>query len=73
MSASTSKPSESLTKVNEQTREEDSQPTLGVLEEDDEFEEFEAAGRLIVLLASHSPVTHHFAQIGMIHRQTWHI
>lgn len=46
MSASTSKPSDSLTKVNEQTKEEDSQPTLGVLEEDDEFEEFAVAGEL---------------------------
>ncbi|KIM84249.1 hypothetical protein PILCRDRAFT_818586 [Piloderma croceum F 1598] len=38
--ASTSKPAE---KVNEQTKEEDAQPTLGVLEEDDEFEEFAVA------------------------------
>jgi len=43
--ASTSKPAESLTKANEQTKEEDAQPTLGVLEEDDEFEEFAVAGQ----------------------------
>jgi len=43
--ASTSKPAESLTKVNEQTKEEDAQPTLGVLEEDDEVEEFGVAGQ----------------------------
>jgi hypothetical protein len=43
--ASTSKPTESLTKVNERTKEEDTQPTLGVLEEDDEFEEFAVAGQ----------------------------
>jgi hypothetical protein len=41
--ASTSKPTDSLTKVNEQAKEEDTQPTLGVLEEDDEFEEFAVA------------------------------
>jgi hypothetical protein len=43
--ASTSKPEESLTKINEKTKEEDTQPTLGVLEEDDEFEEFAVAGQ----------------------------
>ena len=42
--ASTSKPAETSTKVNEPTKEEDAQPTLGVLEEDDEFEEFAVAG-----------------------------
>jgi hypothetical protein len=41
--ASTSKPTDSSTKGNEQ-KEEDAQPTLGVLEEDDEFEEFPVAG-----------------------------
>ena len=56
MSASTSKPSESLIKVNEQTREEESQPTLGVLEEDDEFDEFQAAGRFAIRLAWRSLV-----------------
>jgi hypothetical protein len=40
-SASTSKTAE---KVLEKPKEEDSQPHLGVLEEDDEFEEFEVAG-----------------------------
>jgi hypothetical protein len=50
--ASTSKPTDSLTKVNEQAKEEDTQPTLGVLEEDDEFEEFAVAGqRRIIDLA----------------------
>lgn len=39
--ASTSKAPEKSLKTNEQ---EDSQPTLGVLEEDDEFEEFAVAG-----------------------------
>ena len=51
--ASTSKHSESLTNVNEQTIEEDSQPALGILEEDDEFEEFQTAGRLAIRLAWH--------------------
>ena len=41
---STSKPADSSTKPNEQTKEDDAQPTLGVLEEDDEFEEFAVAG-----------------------------
>jgi len=41
--ASASKPAENLAKTNEQTKEEDTQPTLGVLEEDDEFEEFSVA------------------------------
>jgi len=41
--ASTSKPTDNSTKGNEQ-KEEDAQPTLGVLEEDDEFEEFPVAG-----------------------------
>jgi 26 proteasome complex subunit DSS1 len=40
-SASSSKPAE---KQPEKLKEEDSQPHLGVLEEDDEFEEFEVAG-----------------------------
>lgn len=40
-SASSSKPTE---KQPEKLKEEDSQPHLGVLEEDDEFEEFEVAG-----------------------------
>ncbi|OAX43125.1 hypothetical protein K503DRAFT_732187 [Rhizopogon vinicolor AM-OR11-026] len=39
-SASTSKPTD---KVSEKPKEENSQPHLGVLEEDDEFEEFEVA------------------------------
>jgi len=41
--ASTSKAPEDSLKANEQAKEEDSQPTLGVLEEDDEFEEFAVA------------------------------
>lgn len=40
-SASSSKPAD---KQPEKLKEEDSQPHLGVLEEDDEFEEFEVAG-----------------------------
>ncbi|KAG1747154.1 uncharacterized protein EDB91DRAFT_1245599 [Suillus paluster] len=40
-SASSSKP---VDKVPEKPKEEDSQPHLGVLEEDDEFEEFQVAG-----------------------------
>jgi 26 proteasome complex subunit DSS1 len=42
--ASSSKPAENQANINEQTKEEDTQPTLGVLEEDDEFEEFAVAG-----------------------------
>lgn len=68
MSASTSKPSES--KVNEQTRDEDSQPTLGVLEEDDEFEEFLVAGDLQFLLRGPHSRYSPLMQIGMIRRQT---
>ncbi|KAI0077878.1 hypothetical protein K474DRAFT_1771416 [Panus rudis PR-1116 ss-1] len=41
--ASSSKPAEGAPKVAEPLREDDAQPTLGVLEEDDEFEEFEVA------------------------------
>jgi len=40
--ASTSKPMDS-SKISEQSNDEDTQPTLGVLEEDDEFEEFAVA------------------------------
>ncbi|KAH7927906.1 DHS-like NAD/FAD-binding domain-containing protein [Leucogyrophana mollusca] len=42
-SASTSKPVESSSKPVEEPKEEDAQPHLGVLEEDDEFEEFAVA------------------------------
>lgn len=41
---STSKPGNSSAKVDEPQKEEEAQPTLGVLEEDDEFEEFAVAG-----------------------------
>ena len=43
-SSSNSKPTEQSSKVTEETKQE-SQPHLGVLEEDDEFEEFPVAGR----------------------------
>ena len=62
-SASTSKTAE---KVLEKPKEEDSQPHLGVLEEDDEFEEFEVAGMtpnaisisIIGYVANHGHVTY---------------
>ena len=62
-SASTSKTAE---KVLEKPKEEDSQPHLGVLEEDDEFEEFEVAGNdphaifisIIGCVANHDHVTY---------------
>lgn len=41
--AASSSKVESPAKVGEQHKEEEKQPTLGVLEEDDEFEEFEVA------------------------------
>jgi len=43
-STSTSKPSENTTTAAEQPKEEDNHSHLGVLEEDDEFEEFAVAG-----------------------------
>ena len=42
--ASSSKPAEPAPKAAEPLKEDESQPTLGVLEEDDEFEEFAVAG-----------------------------
>ena len=42
--ASSSKAAETTVKVAEPLKEDDSQPALGVLEEDDEFEEFAVAG-----------------------------
>jgi 26 proteasome complex subunit DSS1 len=51
-SASTSKPSESKTKVTEQPQKEESHPHLGVLEEDDEFDEFTVAGVCSYLLSA---------------------
>ncbi|KAG1750735.1 hypothetical protein EDB19DRAFT_1904140 [Suillus lakei] len=54
-SASSSKPAD---KQPEKPKEDDSQPHLGVLEEDDEFEEFEVAG--------HHPVTIHVTDALLI-------
>lgn len=45
--ASTSKAPEPAVKSAEVSKEEQAQPTLGVLEEDDEFEEFPVAGMYI--------------------------
>ena len=42
--ASSSKPADSAAKVAEPLKEDENQPALGVLEEDDEFEEFAVAG-----------------------------
>ena len=42
--ASSSTATDKPAKVAEPLREDDAQPTLGVLEEDDEFEEFAVAG-----------------------------
>ena len=42
--ASSSTATDKPAKVAEPLREDDAQPTLGVLEEDDEFEEFPVAG-----------------------------
>jgi 26 proteasome complex subunit DSS1 len=46
-SASTSKPEESAPQATEQPKKDGSQLHLGVLEEDDEFEEFAIAGLLL--------------------------
>lgn len=46
--ASSSNTAEKPAKVAEPLREDDAQPTLGVLEEDDEFEEFAVAGMLVM-------------------------
>jgi hypothetical protein len=43
-SASASKPAEAAPKPSEAKEEEEAKPHLGVLEEDDEFEEFPIAG-----------------------------
>lgn len=45
--ASSSTTAEKPAKIAEPLREDDAQPTLGVLEEDDEFEEFAVAGTYI--------------------------
>ena len=50
--ASTSKPAESTNKVVEQKQ--DTHPHLGVLEEDDEFEEFPVAGAIQTSLSAFS-------------------
>lgn len=42
--ASSSKSADPTAKVAEPTKEDENQPALGVLEEDDEFEEFAVAG-----------------------------
>jgi 26 proteasome complex subunit DSS1 len=43
-SASTSKPADKAAKTDEEEKTQDDQHHLGVLEEDDEFEEFPVAG-----------------------------
>lgn len=49
--ATSSKTAEKPAKVAEPLREDDAQPTLGVLEEDDEFEEFAVAGQCSLILS----------------------
>ena len=55
-SASTSKPEETTKKAEEAPANANTQPTLGVLEEDDEFEEFVAQGELSLYLSPPSTV-----------------
>jgi hypothetical protein len=73
--ASTSNPKETTSAAEEPAKEENAPPTLGVLEEDDEFEEFPVQGALCPFSASlglgHRPrlcSNHGFQQIGMIRR-----
>ena len=47
--------------------------TLGVLEEDDEFEEFAVAGQLHPFFSKKTPAKSRWNKIGMIRKQTWHI
>jgi hypothetical protein len=64
---------ESPAKVGEPHKEEE-QPTLGVLEEDDEFEEFEVAGKRKPIVTNHFVlILLVFIQTGTIPRPILHI
>lgn len=74
MSSTAAKPDDP-TNSTEPPKEEESAPHLGVLEEDDEFEEFPVQGepRLRVLCASLLSQLPFGAQTGMTPKQIWRI